>query len=461
MKKFRLFPIIIIICLVLSAGAPTAYALEEPSVPAKAAVLVDLDTGHVLYELNKDEQRSPASLTKVMTVLLALEAVERGETTLDTVITAQDDCRTGMAEDSSTSGIQPGTAVSLRELLYCAMIQSANEACNIIGTHIAGSISAWVERMNQRAEELGCANTHFVTTNGLSAEGHYSSAYDLYLITREALKFPLFLEMSTTLEYQPLFQGVNNGEVMYNSNALMTDKSVYGAQYVYEYAAGVKTGFTQAAGYCLISTAEKEGVHVLAVVLGCDGLLNAGIDEYKNFEASRNLYEWTFNNFSYQTVVSTSQVLQQVEVELAKDDMLASLRPQEDLTVLLPNDVDMSAVQTDVTVFEDRLTAPLEAGVVLGEALVRVDGQEYGTVRLVNATAIELARGEYIRQRISAVFHNGWVIAAIILVALFLLGYTILVMRYRRLRRKHLKARRMAEKRRREREMRREYGDWE
>ncbi len=459
MKKLRTFPLLIVFCLLFSLAAPAAFALEEPEVPAPAAVLVDLNGGKILFSRNMDEQRAPASLTKVMTVLLTLEAVDRGEVTLDTVITAQDDCRYLMQDDSSTAGIMPGTSVTLLELLYSAMIMSANEACNIIGEYLAGSISGFVDRMNQRAQELGCVNTHFSTTNGLppaDGEQHYSSAYDLYLITKEALKFPLFLEIACTAEYQPQSPGVNNGEMMYNSNALLTDKSVYGSRYVYEYAAGVKTGFTQAAGYCLISTAEKEDVRLLAVVLGCDGLYNAGIDEYKNFEASKNLYEWAFANFSYQNVVTAGQVLGQAEVELAQDGQQAALKPQEDIRLLLPNDVDMNALRTEITLYEDRLTAPLAAGLVLGEAHLYVGDEDCGTVKLINANAIELARGEFIRQKIAAVFQNGWVVAVIVVLLLFLTAYLALVIRYRSLRRKHLRQRKLAEKRRREREMYRE-----
>ncbi len=463
MKKFRLFPLVLLLCLLFSASAPAALALDDPDIPARAAVLVDLNSGAVLYEQNKDEQRAPASLTKVMTVLLALEALDRGEISLDTVITAQEDCRYLLQDDSSTSGIMPGTQVSFQELLYCAMLQSANEACNIIGEQLAGSISAWVDRMNQRAQELGCVNTHFSTTNGLPpAEGeqHYSSAYDLYLITKEALKYPLFLEIACTESYQPQFSGVNNGELIRNSNALMYPTEYYGGdRYVYEYAAGVKTGFTQAAGYCLISTAEKDGIHLLAVVMGCDGWMNAGLDEYKNFEASKSLYEWAFDNFSYQLVLSTGQLIQEEEVQFAKGGDKAALRPAEDMTALLPNDIDMSTIQTQVSVYEDKLVAPIEAGDVLGQARVIIDGKDYGSVRLVSAGSIELARGQYIMQRLGAVFQNKWVVTVIIVLLVFLALYMALVIRYRRLRRKHLRERRLAEKRRREREMYRELDD--
>ena len=181
MKKFKIFPLILLLCLLPGLSAPAAYALEAPKLNGQAAVLIDLDAGRVLYGYNMDDERAPASLTKVMTVLLALEAVDGGRVSLDEMIVAQDDCMEGMEEDSSTSGIVPGTQISMRDLLYCALLQSANEACNIIGRYISGSISGFVDQMNRKAEQLGCKHTHFVNTNGLPAENHYSSAYDQYL----------------------------------------------------------------------------------------------------------------------------------------------------------------------------------------------------------------------------------------------------------------------------------------
>ena len=151
MKIFRIFPLVLIICLVMAFAAPGAYALEDPSLNGKAALLVDLDTGKVLFELNKDEQRAPASLTKIMTTLLALEALDEGRISLEDMVTAQNDCLTGMAEDSSTAGITPGMQLSVKDLLYCTMLHSANEACNVLGTYISGSISAFVEEMNAKA----------------------------------------------------------------------------------------------------------------------------------------------------------------------------------------------------------------------------------------------------------------------------------------------------------------------
>ena len=251
MKKLRIIPLILLLSLIAGLLAPCALALEVPKLNGQAAVLVDLDSGRVLYGYNMDEERAPASLTKVMTVLLALEAVDAGRVSLDEIITAQDDCLQGMEEDSSTAGIVPGVQVSMRDLLYCMLLHSANEACNIVGRYIAGSISGFVEQMNKKAEQLGCKHTHFMNTHGMPAEGHYSSAYDQYLIFTEAMKHPLFMEISNSASYQPESSAINNGEPIGNSNALINITSIYsnGGRYLYEGASGGKTGYTRAAGW--------------------------------------------------------------------------------------------------------------------------------------------------------------------------------------------------------------------
>ena len=449
MKK--IIPLFLILVLLLGSLAPAAFALDGPTLNGQAAILVDLESGRILYEKSMSEQRAPASLTKIMTVLLVLEAADQGKVSLDDVVTAQADCRVGMEDDSSTVGIVPGMQVSLRELLYCAMLMSANESCNIMGAYIDGSIAAFVEHMNTKAASIGCRNTHFVNTNGLTAEGHYSSCYDLYLITREAMRYPLFMELCNTQSYEPSTGAINEGKTMHNSNALITTQSeYYGDRYLYQYASGVKTGYTRAAGYCLISTASKDGMNLLAVVMGCDGWYNAQSETYHNFTDSIALYEWAFANFSYQSIVTTDQVITTVPVRLAQDDATVQLHPQTAVTMLLPNETAAEAVTTEVTVYEDRLVAPLEPGTVLGEAKVFVNGTQYDSVRLVNHSEVELARGEYMKARIREFFSNGWVVAVTLLVLILAVGYLVLVTRYRRLRRRHLKERKLAEQRRRE-----------
>ena len=455
MKKRRIFPLILLLSLVMSMSAPAALALEVPQLNGQAAVLVDLDAGRVLYGYNMDAERAPASLTKVMTVLLALEAVDSGRVSLDEMIVAQDDCLEGLEEDSSTSGIGPGVNISMKDLLYCALLQSANEACNIIGRYISGSISGFVDQMNRKAEQLGCQHTHFVNTNGLPAENHYSSAYDQYLIFAEAMKHPLFMEISNTASYSADCTAVNNGEPIGNSNALINITSIYsnGGRYLYEGASGGKTGYTRSAGYCLISTAQRNGVRLLAVAMGCDGALNAQIEDYYNFIDSRTLYDWGFNNFSYRTLINANEVVERQDVELAEGNAVAMLRPQEELRALMPNEIQDEDIRREVILYNETLRAPIGAGTVLGEVRVYVGTTLFGTSRLVNSSAIELSRNAYLARRVGEILSKGWVIALISVLLFFTIVYLILITRYRRLRKKHLRERRRAEKRRREEEL--------
>ena len=443
MKKNKILPFLISICLLFSLFAPAASALDDPPLhSAKAVVLADMDSGRLLYELNKDEQRSPASLTKIMTVLLAVEAYERGDVSLDEMVTAQADCLAGLNTDSSTSGIQPGEIISYQDLLYCAMVHSANEACNVLAHRVSGSVPAFVDLMNRRAEELGCTNTHFSDPNGLSNDNHYTTAYEMYLITREALRHPLFAEICNTRGYDMSATNLSQARSFANSNALISADSEYGSGYVYPAAAGVKTGFTQKAGYCLVSTAEKDGVRLLAVVMGCDGWLNAGIEEYENFSDSVRLYNWAFDNFAYRQAVSSISTVTRAEVEHAvESDAFVNLRPQNDVTLLLPKDLNLETIELRPTIYGP-LSAPIEAGTVLGKAEILIEGQSYGSVNLVNGTKVELSRREFMSQRVHQTFSSPWIIALIVVLLILAVGYLTLVLRYRAQRRKYLRRKR-------------------
>ena len=452
MKKIRIFPLILLICLLFSVLAPSAAALDEPEVDALAVVLADLDSGEVLFSRTADEQRSPASLTKIMTALLTVEAIERGECSLDDMITAAEDCRNGLEDDSSTANIQYGEIMSLKDVLYCAMVNSANEACNVLARHVSGSIAAFIDLMNQRAAELGCQGTHFADPNGLSNENHYSTASDLCLITREALRHPLFAEVCNTVYYETAPTNLSDVRRMANSNALIAADSIYseGHSYLYEGAFGVKTGYTRLAGYCLVSTAERSGVRLLAVVMGCDGQLNSNSDQFGNFVDSIALYDWAFANYSYREVVPSGREITRVNVALSKDDSSVALRTENALTLLLPNDLPEESIQLDTYVDESKLIAPLSAGTVLGELTVRVDGEVRGRIRLVNSAEVQLSRSALMRQKLQSFFGKTWLKVLLLVVLVLLTLYFVLVARYRAMRKRYLREKKQAELRRRQ-----------
>ena len=239
----------------------------------------------------------------------------------------------------------------------------------------------------------------------------------------------------------------------HNSNSLISSQSVYGGnRYLYTGAAGVKTGYTRAAGYCLISTAEREGLHFLAVVMGCDGWLNAHIEDYLNFEDSIKLYDWAFSNFVYRNVIDTATPVYELDVQFAQDDAKAVLYPQQNLRVLVPRDTTEEDVQLDFNIFRQDLVAPVRSGEVFGEAVVSVNGEVFGTVNLITRDEVELARSEYMKRQLKDFFSNRWVIGITVMVLLVIALYTALQIRYRKARAQYLEERRQAELRRRKRQ---------
>ena len=451
MKKIRLFSLLMVICIVFSVLAPAASAEAAPELNGKNIVLADLNTGRVIYSKNPDTVIAPASLTKIMTVLLAVESVESGEHSLDEIVTAKDDCRTGLDEESSSASIVSGEQMTFRDLLYCSMIQSASDACNVLASLIGGSITGFVDMMNARAEELGCTVTHFEDPNGLS-NNNQTTAYEMFLIAQEAIQHDYFMAVCNIADVTIPATNVSQEREYHNSNSLISSQSVYGGnRYLYTGAAGVKTGYTRAAGYCLVSTAEREGLHFLAVVMGCDGWLNAHIEDYLNFEDTIKLYDWAFSDFAYRNVIDTSTPVYELDVQFAQDDAKAVLYPQQNLRVLVPRDTTEDDVHLDFTIYEQDLIAPVKSGEVFGEAVVSVNGEVFGKVNLVTREEVELARSEYMKRQLKDFFSNQWVIGITAMVLLVIALYTALKIRYRKARADYLEERRQAEIRRRKR----------
>ena len=247
MKKSRLLSLFLALILVLSLAAPFASAAEGGSgsaildgmaVDAKAAILVDPDTDEILYELNAHDKMYPASITKVMTCLLTLEAVDRGELSLDQTVTASQAIHTGIGDNASTADIKEGEQLRIIDLLYAALIPSANEACNVMAEAVSGDIATFVDLMNQRAAELGMTGTHFANTHGYHDDNHYTTAYDVYLMSKEAMKHETFRTIVSSLNYTMPATNMHPEErIVRSTNALISNWNTRG--YLYQYATGV------------------------------------------------------------------------------------------------------------------------------------------------------------------------------------------------------------------------------
>ena len=447
MKKCKIPSLILIFTLLLSVFAPSAAALDNPTVDAYGAVLmsIDGDSETVLYAQNETDLVYPASLTKIMTVLLAVEAIEAGTVGLADPVTAMPGFNFDQIEGGSTVWMGLGEVMPLEDLLYCAMVASANEVCNVIAEYIGGSVAGFVEMMNQRAAELGCTNTHFANTHGLPHPDHYTTTWDFALIAREAVSHDLFMEVCNTVEITIPATNLAAERKLSNTNSLINpDNPLYPGDYLYDGAAGVKTGHTNDAGYCLVSTAERDGVRLLSVIMNAQAYqIDAGNWYYGHFADSTTLYDWAFENFSYQEIVKSTEIVADVPVAMGADTDAVSVRPSTSITAMLPNDVDMSAFTRSITIHSEQtgetLTAPVAAGQILGEITVSRDGVVYGSASLVASTGVEMSRAQYMKGQLAETLRLPAVIITFWLLVLLLTLYLLLVVRYRAKRRAYMR----------------------
>lgn len=386
MKKLRITALALCLSIALCAVSPCALAEDEGSPKlssAQSALIGDMASGRILYNVDAYSRRSPASLTKIMTLLLAVEAVEAGTVSLDDMVTASSECKTGLGNDSSTAYIDRGETMSMKDLLYCAALASANEACNIIAEHVAGSISAFVERMNARAAGLGCSGTHFVNTHGMPDSEHYTTAHDLFLIAREGMRHALFAQLVGTREYKTSATNDSEPRSLESSNALINSDSPYSDKYFYTGAVGIKTGYTETAGYCLVSAVQRENATVITVVLGADG----GSGSYDNFADSIALLDWCFENYSYRSIVEKGFAAASQPLSVDGKSGRVTLVCARGINALAANTLDVSALEKTVTLNAETLDAVPAEGTELGTVSFSdpADGTIYGTVALVAA----------------------------------------------------------------------------
>ncbi len=431
MKKTRLFAFLLTFSLLLTFLLPT-YALadegDDYAVKAKCALLVDADYGEILFEQNAYEKAYPASITKVMTALLTLEAVNSKQLGLDDMVTVPEEAMEGLSIYGSTQGIETGEEISVRNLLYCLLVASANEAANILAIQVSGSVSAFVDRMNERAQELGCTGTHFANPHGLHDDDHYTTAYDIYLIANQAMKDPLFQEIVSTKEYYVPATNLNGQRHFFNTNALLSQLKYWG--YVYEYATGIKTGHTEEAGRCLVSSATKDGRTLIAVVLGASSVVLAdGRTQLQDFTESAALLEYGFSNFTRKTILDTATLIREVPVTLSKEADSVIVHPAENLERYLPNDMDPASFTQTVTLHAESVEAPVTAGQVMGSITITYEGQDYGTVDLVALNDVALSQSLYRQKQLHDFFAKPWVkvlaVAILLLVVLLILRLTV------------------------------------
>ena len=390
MKNVRVFALGLILCLMLTAFCPAALADDAPDIKSKNAIVIDMNSGTVMYEKDADSKASPASTTKIMTMLLVCEALERGDIkTTDSVKAQEADLKLG-DDEACTAKIKAGEVLSLYDLCCCAMLISANDACNVIASHTAGSVENFVELMNEKAAELGCTGTHFANTNGLPSSEHYTTARELAIIAQEALKHDLFRELCGMAEYTVPANKLSKERKLSNSNALINPDSVYGDQYTYDGAYGIKTGHTDSAGYCLVSAVSADKLDMLAVTLGADGDKVKG-KYFNSFGDTIKLLDYCREHWKYTVILRANEKLGEMPVEKGTEDFV-SLSLAHEISRLLPVDFAADSLQRTVNLNTDSVTAPVERGTVLGSVdISNADGELLLTADLVAADDVQMS----------------------------------------------------------------------
>ena len=351
----------ILAVLVLLLGAlPVSAGAVELEVGGKSALLMDVATGTVLYEKNAHEKLSPASVTKVMTLLLIMEAIDSGKIGWDDTVTASE---AAAAKGGSQIYLKVGENMSVSDMVKSIAVSSANDCACAMAEHIAGSEAAFVDMMNGRAQQLGMNDTNFVNCTGLDdgadAANHKTSAYDIALMSRELMKNHPDIKKYTTI-WMDTVRGGQFG--LSNTNKLIR---------FYNGAMGLKTGFTSGAGYCLSATAEREGLELIAVVMGCE-------TSNQRTAACKAMLDYGFANYA----VITPELPEAAAVPVTLGKARAVTAQPESAGGLLIEKGKKSSVTTDVTL-EDTLAAPVTKGQRLGTMTVRAGDEILAEIPLV------------------------------------------------------------------------------
>ncbi len=367
MKKMLLF-------ILLFLFVPIVNAEEDFTVEAESAIMIEASTGEILFDKNKDERLAPASMTKMMSMLLIMEEIENGNLKWDEMVTA--------SERASSMGgsqifLKVGEKMSVTDLLKGVAIASGNDAVVALAERISGSEEAFVKKMNTKAKELGLKNTNFVNSTGLTADNHYSSAYDMSMIAKELVKHEKILEFTSTYE-DYLRKDTKSPFWLVNTNRLVKFK---------DGVDGLKTGFTNEAGYCLTATMKKDNMRLITVVMKEENTNKRSADTTK-------MLDYGFNVYSVQSILDENTTIEKKKIELGKKKEVEII-PKESITILHKKSQEVKDVTYNTHI--DKLVAPIKKGDVVGTIDIICDNK-------VTATSLATVREDIDKANIAVIF---------------------------------------------------------
>ena len=366
-NKLNLFYIVFIFTIAISIA--TFSLADEPIIYSGAAILIDSNNGDILYEKNANNLMYPASTTKILTAIVAIE-----NCSLDEKIVASESAISAIKSGYTNANIQIGEELTMEQLLYALLLNSANEAANVIAERVGGSIENFANMMNAKAIELGCRSTHFVNADGIHSDEHYTTASDLATIARYCMQNETFRKMVSTLEYQlpATEQYPSTDRILKNSNSLLKSEN----NFYYPYAIGIKTGFTTQAKNCLVSASNKDGLELISVVLHAEATEDGRSARYLD---TINLLEYGNTNYKSCTILDKNQIVNTIDISNASEDSKKlNIVAKERLAITLPNSEEMRIESSKINI-NDNLEAPIESGTVIGTANYLVNGKVFET----------------------------------------------------------------------------------
>ena len=361
MKKVICF--FICVCFMMHSVVVFAEGNTDLGLNAKSAILMEESTGNILYESNPDERLPIASVTKVMTMLLIMGAVDSGKISLDDMVTVSENA---MSYGGSTMFLETGEQLTVNDMLKGIAVASANDGCVAMAEHLAGSESAFVDMMNEKAKELGMENTHFMNTNGLDEDDHYSSARDVAIMSRELMKH------ETIFNYTSIWMDTLRGGKFQLAN---TNKLIR----FYDGANGLKTGSTSKALCCLSAAAKRNDMQLIAVVLGAP-------TSAERFASAKSLLDYGFANYAVNTQITAGDEVQKIAVEKGVDKEVGVVAGDSCSTLVKKGQEDNITKEIKI---DETITAPIEAGQKIGTMTISRDGEVIADIDLNASSAVE------------------------------------------------------------------------
>ena len=375
LRQMKKLITLLIIFIILTTFSHFTFAAEKISISSGAGLLIERSSDRILFEKNAYKKMYPASTTKILTAIVVLE-----NTNLTDTATVSKNALETIPNGYVTCNLQIGEELSIKDLMYALMVKSANDAAVVLAEHVGGSVEGFSDMMNEKAKEIGCKNTHFVNPNGIHNNNHYTTAYDLYLMADYALSFEHTNEFrefvsktSYTLPATNMYPAedrsftTTNELIKINNNDRIDN-------YYYKNALGIKTGHTSQAGYCLVSSSNRDDLEFISVILD-GGFDSKGLSE--RYTETIKLFDFGYDNFTLTKIKEANNIIDTITVEKAtKETATLNLLIKDEITVINDKDTDIDAIEPEITLNEN-IIAPISKGEVLGTIKYTVDDIEY------------------------------------------------------------------------------------